>query len=109
MRYPDHYILVKRVPIAVDVMSWARWFEKNAAACRVAETKIGDVRVSTVFLGLNHNFADDGPPILFETMVFGDPHNGEIWRYESWKDAEIGHQEAVDAVRRHHDQNRMDR
>lgn len=28
-------------------------------------------RVSTIFLGLNHQFWGDGPPVLFETMAFG--------------------------------------
>lgn len=27
--------------------------------------------VSTVLLGLDHRFTNDGPPIIFETMVFG--------------------------------------
>lgn len=36
----------------------------------VKKTKINGVEVSTVFLGINHRFINDGPPILFETMIF---------------------------------------
>jgi hypothetical protein len=31
---------------------------------------VGPYRVSTVFLGVNHNFGGGGAPILWETMVF---------------------------------------
>lgn len=37
---------------------------------RVAQTQIGPYWVSTVWLGLDHSFTQDGPPIIFETMVF---------------------------------------
>ena len=66
-----HYILehgdVKEVPL----LEWAEWFE-HFELRNIAQTEISEnVRVSTVFLGIDHNFLDDGPPILFETMVFG--------------------------------------
>ena len=50
---------------------WAEWFEK--ADRRIARDERGGVVVSTVFLGLDYNFSDIGPPIVFETMVFGGP------------------------------------
>ncbi len=31
--------------------------------------------VSTVFLNLDHNYLEDGPPVVFETMVFS-AHTG---------------------------------
>jgi len=46
----------------------------------VAKTDIdGEVEVSTVFLGLDHAVWD-GPPMLFETMIFGGPHDNSQWR-----------------------------
>jgi len=52
-----------------DLVTWAMWME-TADRC-VKHTEQGDVRVSTVFLGLDHNFGDlFGLPILFETMAF---------------------------------------
>jgi hypothetical protein len=50
---------------------------------------IGEVRVSTVFLGIDH--AWEGPPLLFETMVFGGPLDEEMERYSTWEEAERGH------------------
>ena len=88
------YILEGREPKAVDdVIEWARWFEK--ADLHVAKTKIlSDVEVSTVFLGLDHNFSG-GEPILFETMIFGGKYDQYQERYATWAEAEAGHEVAV--------------
>lgn len=73
-----------------DVHVWARWF--NTANRRVAETTIGRRLVSTVFLGIDHSFGE-GPPLLFETMVFGAPsYNDQVCeRYSTKADALAGH------------------
>jgi len=55
---------------AKSLTDWAIWFE-TAAERVVAKDSIGDSTVSTVFLGLDHNYYHDGSPILWETMVFG--------------------------------------
>lgn len=65
---------------------------------RVALTKIGDVKISTVFLGLNHQFSD-GPPILFETMVLGGEHDQYRQRCSTWAEAEAMHARAVERVK----------
>lgn len=52
-----------------DLMKWAFWFE--SAQRHVANDVIDGVRVSTVFLGLDHSW-NLGPPVLWETMVFGE-------------------------------------
>lgn len=72
-----------------DLIEWAQWLEK--AERHVADDSIGDVRVSTVFLALDHRFAGGGPPLLFETMIFGGPRDGEMRRYNTWGQAEAGH------------------
>lgn len=65
----------------------------------VEKTKIKkDVEVSTVFLGLNHNYFKQGPPILFETMVFGGKHDGYMNRYATWDEAKAGHKEIVEMI-----------
>ena len=51
-----------------DVIKWATWFEKGNRI--VKQDQIGEVWVSTVFLGLDHDFTGKGPPILWETMTF---------------------------------------
>ena len=65
---------------------------------RVAMTEICGAQISTVFLGINHNFGD-GPPLLFESLIFGSPHDGEQRRYSTWDEAEKGHIEMVEMVR----------
>ncbi len=57
---------------------------------RVAFTKVGETDISTVFLSIDHQFGD-GPPILFETLVFGGDLDGEMDRYSTWEAAERGH------------------
>lgn len=83
-----------------DLIEWARWFE--TAERHVAhDLDEGDgnrrVRVSTVFLGVDHNFRD-GPPLLWETMIFGGPHDGYQRRYSSRDAAYAGHQDACRMV-----------
>lgn len=65
---------------------------------RVDRTTIGDVRVSTVFLGVDHGHGSDRP-ILFETMIFGGERHEEQRRYCTWQEAEEGHRELVDELR----------
>lgn len=61
----------------------------------VREFQFGhSVDVSTVFLGLDHNWGG-GPPLLFETMIFTDGEGGYCRRYSAWEEAEAGHWETV--------------
>jgi hypothetical protein len=87
-----------RTPVACDLMEWARQFEArhgDVDPWRVARTEItSGVYVSTVFLGLDHQWGQ-GPPLLFETMIFGGEHNGWQDRYSTWDEAESGHAKAV--------------
>ena len=92
----DHCILVGHAVIPTDLMTWARWLEK--AECRVARETVAGSEISTVFLGLNHQWGQ-GPPLLFETMVFGGPLDQEQERYSTWEEAETGHRAMVGRVR----------
>jgi len=82
--------------VPADLLTWARWFEDGDAR-RVALDTIGEARVSTVFLGIDHSFG--GPPLWFETMVFGGPHDQATFRYATWAEAEAGHAQVVEAIR----------
>ncbi len=66
---------------------------------RVAATDIGDVAVSTAWLGRDHDYGTN-LPIIFETMIFGGEWAGECRRYHSELGAVRGH---IDAVDRLHD------
>jgi len=50
-----------------------------------------DVAVSTVYIGLNHEFGLDKPPLIFESLVFVDGDEVECWRYASKSKARAGH------------------
>ena len=85
----SYYILSGKTPVKVDdFMTWVDNFQNQVKT--VEYTKIGNVTISTVFLGLDHNY-DGGQPILFETMVFGGEYGGHIDRYHTWEEAEKGH------------------
>ena len=79
-----------------DLMEWASWFE--TADRSVRHDKVGAVRVSTVFLGLDHQFGD-GTPLIFETMVFGGPLDGEMDRCSTWDQAEKQHADILARVK----------
>lgn len=93
-----HYKLIDKLAVPEpDLMKWARWYEK--ANRHVFSTRIGGIWVSTVFLGLDHNYGD-GLPILFETMVFRGGNGDDMERCESWEQAEKQHKRIVARVRR---------
>lgn len=88
----DKYILNEQgEPVKEpDLLKWGRSFEISNRI--VKQEMIGDVQVSTVFLGLDHNWASDGPPVLWESMVFGGPHDSD------WMDRCSGSREQAQAM-----------
>ena len=99
---PKYYILGDNFEVSEtnDVLAYAEWFATYDR--HVAKTKVEDVEVSTVFLGLDHNFMGD-VPILWETMIFGDKEKESLYdyqeRYATFDEAKAGHQRAVEFVR----------
>lgn len=98
----DKYILVNGEPkVEPNVLRWAEWMEVTDERRIMARTQVERVpgeeitTVSTVFLGIDHNFGEEGPPLLFETLIFGGPHAGDMWRYATKADALVGHEKAV--------------
>jgi hypothetical protein len=95
-----YYVLHNGHPVPEpDVSRFARWFASARHERIVAQTKLGDgsIRVSTVFLGLDHRFGP-GRPILWETLVFGGPLDQEMDRYTSREDAVRGHAAMLERV-----------
>ncbi len=96
MRHHTYYVLEgHEVKQPADVLEWGRYFEK--ADRHVAKTDVGPFWVSTVFLGIDHQFGE-GPPLLFETMVFRNDPDGtrnmsDLWsdRASTWEEAELTH------------------
>lgn len=118
------YKLVGRT--AVEIVGAARdglnsGYAERAAAVevtgedpwRVGFTEVAGGRtVSTVFLGLDHGWGE-GPPLVFETMVFNDGFpqvSGTmivvgggaelIGRCSTWEEAEALHEQTVAGLRR---------
>ena len=100
LRVTDRYILSEDGKEAIpepDLLKWAKWFESGSRIVRHTQvTK--DIRVSTVFLGIDHSFGG-GPPLLWETLVFGGPLDGHMNRYSNYADAVNGHEEMLAQVR----------
>ena len=118
MLRPLNYILVDKKPIAVDttkesgLIRWGSWMLN--ADRMVKKERVMGFEVSTVFLGIDHQFVN-GPPLVFQTTVF-IPWDKPIqkngititreeadefgpWRYSTWEKAEEGHAEMVRLVR----------
>ena len=86
---------------------------KDMDYSRISDTWIGNIRVSTVWLGMNHQWDDTKPPLIFETMIFVNdlylddddpthvdhPLDRAQWQYSTRRQAEIGHRQVVRLVR----------
>lgn len=87
-----HYVLDKDHTVrSVGREEWVKWiqFENNL---RVDFTVVdGGTRVSTIFLGIDHNSTMMPTPKLFETMVVGGELDQEQERYATWDEAKVGH------------------
>ena len=103
----DKYILRGKTPVPCDdPMKWGEWMQKgnrlvrkDTATVTVAGKPVGEVRVSTMFLGFDHSFGE-GPPLLFETMVFGGTLDQEQDRCSTWEAAEKMHELMCERVKR---------
>lgn len=94
----DMYILdEKGNPILEpDLDKWAKWFHTTNR--HVAKTTVGKYWISTVFLGVNHNFSLYGPPVLWETMVFNKRKVSKREYRDIWMDRCAGTKEQAEAM-----------
>lgn len=79
------------------LMAWGKMFASREQRI-VEQTEVKKdprVWVSTVFLGMDHSWEENGPPILWETMIFGGILDLYQERYSSYIAAVRGHNEAV--------------
>ena len=92
------YLDDELIPVPTnDARVWGDWSKRdwNENGRRVARTEVSkDCYVSTVFLGIDHQFGE-GPPILYETLVFGGPEDQLMFRYSTREEAEEGHANTV--------------
>lgn len=108
--------------IEPNLDAWCKWLENDKR--HVGLDQIGPYKVSTVFLGLDHNYSHKGPPILWETMVFKKQTKGKKLTVKDYgyleqdldlkqdrcsgsrEQAEAMHQKMVELVRRKYGLNR---
>jgi hypothetical protein len=78
---------------AKDIDDWSQKMEWDHT--QIELTGNDDIYVSTVFLGIDHNwgFEDEKRPILFETMVFGGEYDELQFRYCTIDEARAGHKD----------------
>ena len=89
-----------RTPVPCDMWTWGAAAENRRNYERdpwcVGQTKWADgAALSTVFLGLDHQWGDEGPPILFETMLFDDDEDDYQTRCSTWDEALVMHRAGV--------------
>lgn len=103
MKFLRHYIEIDGKPVSEpDPIKFAAWLIEadRLGTRRVDETAIGDVWISTVFLGLDHRFRPEIPHELYETMIFGGELDLDCHRYATRTEAMGGHMLMVERVRK---------
>ena len=82
----------------ITMMEWANLLKDRDYKVIKQELLENGKWVSTVWLGLDHNFGE-GEPLFFETMVFPSKGNYldlDAERYSTLKESEKGHQKLVE-------------
>lgn len=99
-----YYTLVgKEVSKCSDVMEWAKKLEemdRTIEKTLFTVDGVGEIGVSTVFLGIDHQYGR-GDPLIFETMIFGGQLDQEMDRYSTYDQAMAGHAEMVKRLKTH--------
>lgn len=101
-----YYKLIDKQPVLIRsespnaVQEFSRWLEQSDKERLIDLTYVGRFIVSTVFLGIDHNFMNTRDPVLFETMVFDRDEGGDIARCCTYEEAQQQHKDMVAKVRR---------
>lgn len=84
----------------MDLLEWGKALEEGDRHLGATNLWFGKIWVSTVWLGLNHRFTEDGPPLIFETCVFVRKGDSTIvGRYAYKEQAEENHKYWVRRLR----------
>lgn len=89
---PDCY---DRQGNSISMDEWSR--RKDELVVGKTDLPAADASVSTVWLGMDHGWGH-GPPLIFETMVFGGAFSESQERYSTEVEAVAGHRRWVDRV-----------
>lgn len=86
-----NYNLDGKIPVPCESENWVY---KDRTENLVQTELAGDVRIGTVFLGVDLN-RGKGKPLFFKSRVFGGSLDGEVYWYETWNEAIDGHEKLV--------------
>lgn len=95
-----YYIEKDGRPVRVeDGKEWNEWCKTTNRL--IEKTKVGPVKVVTLFLGLDH-LAEGaaGLPLVYETVIDGGVLDGKQWLYATREEAQQGHLIAVRKAKR---------
>ena len=93
LKYSDHYDREGK-PMCC-LISWGKKLQ-DPDYQTVKQTTVGEWWVSTVWLGMDHSWGD-GPPLIFETMIFPSDESCDYYqdRYSTEAEAKKGHKKAI--------------
>jgi hypothetical protein len=101
-----YYLDENKNALPCDIETWAKQLEdmRKNKTNRIAYEIIDGKRISTIWIGMNHNFMgndySEARPFIFETMVFDNKGDDcYCYRYSTWQEAEEGHKKAVQWVK----------
>lgn len=97
----EYSIMKDGVVIPATLTEWEnyRGLPLEESGRHIAQDKVGDYLVSTVFMGYNHNYFE-GPPLWFETMIFDENEKDcGMDRYETLEEAKLGHQRMIEKTK----------
>lgn len=84
---------------AEEFAAWSLWFDECWEDRVVESTPLpSGPLISTVFLSIDQQRDDGAEPVLWQTRVFGGPHNSKCLRYTSRAAALVGHRWFVSIV-----------
>lgn len=96
----------RQTPVRCSLSEWGRMmkdYQRRLVECEVMMTPEGEeIKVSTMFMGIDLSLGYGPAPLLWETMLFGDIDIGDqtdTWRHVSHADALTVHNEVARRVR----------
>lgn len=93
----EKYILKNGIPVLEpDYQKWSTWYDNVEENRCIKFTKVGNVNISTVFVGCNFSNA---PVVFFETKIFYGKHDQYTETYNTLDDALVGHERSVSLVK----------
>lgn len=91
--YDRHGVPVDTGDPVADTITWGQ-LRDDLAYMRLRLDHVGDVDITTVWHGINVRLGAD-PPHIFETMIFGGPHDLQRMTYVTETEALDGHAQAL--------------